>query len=184
MYCPVCESQNISKKSETIQLSNIGLDNISLKNVPVITCSDCGFVSRVMPKQKLILKEITESICAIARLINSKEFQFLRNQLGYTGVQLSKILGVTNVSISRWENGEYDINPLADRALRALVLSKFNRNAQLADIMLNTSRNISEKIIVDVERFSNSESFKIKTAYKFGAQTAWLIANNNKCKVA
>lgn len=45
----------------------------------------------------------------------------LRIQLGFTQVQLAELLGVTYVTISRWENGKVRPNRLALRAVSALV---------------------------------------------------------------
>ncbi|MGK0270567.1 MAG: putative zinc finger/helix-turn-helix YgiT family protein [Cocleimonas sp.] len=165
MYCPVCESDEITKTYEIVDLSHLGLDNVCLNNVPVVNCEDCGHVSHTIPKQKLILKELTLALCKVERSLVGKEFAFLRSQLNLTGIKLSKILGTTNVSISRWEKGEHDIHPLADRGLRALVLGKFNENKHLELIMENITNDAQGTISIDACMFTSSDGYTFKTDY-------------------
>tara|TARA_R110002012_G_C11668680_1_gene612842 strand:+ start:5901 stop:6440 length:540 start_codon:yes stop_codon:yes gene_type:complete len=177
MYCPICESNSIRREIEVVQLDNLGLNKVFLKNVPVIYCNDCEHVSKSLPKQKLIKKELAESLCKLQRPLTGAEFTFLKNHLNYTGVKLAKILGATNVSISRWEKEEHAINSQADRALRALVLAKYNRTIQIDKIFEDIDLNIQTNIEIDVNRYSHKDNYHFKTAYSFGNTTAWVVAN-------
>jgi YgiT-type zinc finger domain-containing protein len=175
MYCPICESDSIRVQSEDIQLDNIGLNKVFLKNVPVTYCDDCNHISRSLPKQKLIKKELAEALCKSQRALTGPEFTYLKNHLNYTGVKLAKILGATNVSISRWEKEEHAINAQADRCLRSLILAKANRTIQIETIFENISNDIQKDIEIDVERYIHKDSFHFKTAYSFGSSPAWVI---------
>jgi putative zinc finger/helix-turn-helix YgiT family protein len=175
MHCPICESDSIRVQVEDIQLDNLGLNKVTLKNVHVTYCNDCNHVSKSLPKQKLIKKELAEALCQSQRPLTGSEFTYLKNHLNYTGVQLAKILGATNVSISRWEKEEHAINAQADRCLRALVLAKANRTIQMEVLFENISNNIQKDIEIDINRYIHKDNYRFKTAYSFGSSPAWVI---------
>ncbi|MFT4926924.1 MAG: YgiT-type zinc finger domain-containing protein [Phenylobacterium sp.] len=164
MYCPVCDSQDTTQSFDKITLSNVGLDNVYLDNVPVISCNDCDHISHIIPKQKLILRQLTTALCTLKRSLKGAEFAFLRNELNYTGIKLAMLLGTTNVTISRWEKGEFDIHPLADRSLRALVLRHLNTSIALDLVMENISVGEQSVICIDVSTFSDGDEVALKIA--------------------
>ncbi len=49
------------------------------------------------------------------------EFKKLRESIGYSQARLSKEMGITIRTITRWENGEVKIPKVVEIAVRAIV---------------------------------------------------------------
>ncbi|MBU2249287.1 MAG: helix-turn-helix domain-containing protein [Gammaproteobacteria bacterium] len=45
----------------------------------------------------------------------------LRTRKGWTQARLADLIGVTHVTVSNWERGVFAPNPMAARAIRALI---------------------------------------------------------------
>jgi len=54
--------------------------------------------------------------------MNPEELKTWRKKNGYSQLELANILGVTNICISRWENGAREIPSFLHLALRCLEL--------------------------------------------------------------
>jgi transcriptional regulator with XRE-family HTH domain len=53
-------------------------------------------------------------------MLNAKEIQFLRKNMGMKATELKLLLGVSSEAISRWENGDRKISAANDRLLRII----------------------------------------------------------------
>ena len=53
-------------------------------------------------------------------LLNGQEIRFLRKNIGLTATKLSKIVGVDNATMSRWENNNQSIDKSHDRLIRLI----------------------------------------------------------------
>lgn len=122
MKCLNCNSEMIYSEGEH-HYTECGLDNVYLEGVGVCNCS-CGeqFVS--IPAMPELHSLIGEFILKKKSLLNGKEVRFLRKNIGLTATKLSKIIGVDNATISRWENNSQAIDKSHDRLIR-LVYSNF-----------------------------------------------------------
>ena len=56
--------------------------------------------------------------------MNNVEFAQLRKQLGYTQSELADLMGRSRATVSRWENGEDPIDPLAALGLESLPVKQ------------------------------------------------------------
>ena len=54
--------------------------------------------------------------------MNAKDLKLWRKRTGYSQGKLSKVLGVTPLTVSRWERGERGIPPFLHLALKWLEL--------------------------------------------------------------
>jgi putative transcriptional regulator len=54
-------------------------------------------------------------------VLSSIEVKFLRKHLGYSSKDFANTIGVSQETVSRWENDKETIGPLADRLLRLMV---------------------------------------------------------------
>ena len=61
------------------------------------------------------------TVCIVMK---GKELRLIRQQLGLTQVDLSKLVGVTSNTIARWERGEVSISEPAARLIRSLSKGK------------------------------------------------------------
>ncbi|WP_421841217.1 type II toxin-antitoxin system MqsA family antitoxin [Marinobacter algicola] len=171
MNCKVCGSDNVKMELTSIPFKRVGLDNVILKNVQQTICETCNNVTRSFPKYNLIIKQIRLNLVRDKSSFNGKEFSFLRDQLKLNGTQLSELLGVTNVSVSRWENGAQDVPAMADRLIRALTLSDMKSNSFIK-ILKNISAHQGtedEAIYIDVSDFQDPGAFASTSAYGFGS---------------
>ena len=77
------------------------------------------------------MRAIAASIVTDPYRLGAAEVRFLRTFLGWQGTELAQVLGVTKVSVSRWETGKAEMSSAADRALRFAVLLKLGRKLPL-----------------------------------------------------
>ena len=127
-----------------------GLDNVWLAN---------GFTVHETPYGKGVsiedvdglLRLIASHLVDKEALLTSKEFRFLRVQLGLTQEALGKVMGhVSENAISLWERK--DTAPvLNDRWLRFLVIAKFKGNtkvSQAIERVRTVERLVHQKYVV------------------------------------
>ena len=119
MKCSSC-GKEAKKVKKDYQYIESGLDNVVLSGVNVYEC--CG---EVMPEIKNIEKLhrlIALAIVKKSNLLSGKEFRFIRKQMLLKGKDIAAILGVTPVSVSRWEKENAQIGASNDRLIRMLYI--------------------------------------------------------------
>ena len=116
MNCPVCNSETVCTQ-DTHKYTECGLDNVVLKGIDVCKCS-CGekFVS--IPAMPQLHRLIAINLINKKSLLSGQEIRFLRKNMGLTATKLSKIIGVDNATISRWETGNQPITKPHDHLIR------------------------------------------------------------------
>ncbi len=117
--CPICGEGLLKKKIIQETFSYKG-NYRTIENYIVYECSDCG-ESIVDPKT---LKETEKIIRDFHRevdgLLTSEEIKKIRNQLGYTQNDFSRILGGGIKSFTRYENGTVTQSKSMDNLLRII----------------------------------------------------------------
>jgi len=142
MKCFNCNSEMIYSESEHHYIES-GLDNVYIEGVGVFNCS-CGeqFVS--IPAVPELHSLIGEYLLKKKSLLNGQEIRFLRKNIGLTATKLSKIIGVDNTTISRWENNSQSIDKSHDRLVR-LVYSN------IKNIPTNEIKHLIEEDFENIE---------------------------------
>lgn len=186
MECLVCGSTDINTEFKSRSFDQYGLDKVILKNVQHITCEDCGYHTYTIPKHNLVLKQIRELLAYKCRVLDGREFAFLRNHLDYSGIELARYMGVSNVSISRWERGEQEVSALADRLIKAMTIDSIGRkglNNLLKEMAEETDQ--SELVEVDLNNFANEKHYKYNTSLRFGenGHQAWIFSSTSDQKM-
>ncbi|MGH7826704.1 MAG: type II TA system antitoxin MqsA family protein, partial [Candidatus Binatia bacterium] len=100
-----------------------GLNNVLLKNITVHECAKCGELLPEIANVKQVHKWIAEYLVKKQSPLTGAEFRFLRKQMGMGAAELAGFLGVTPVTMSRWENGKETVGPQSDRLLRAFFVT-------------------------------------------------------------
>jgi putative zinc finger/helix-turn-helix YgiT family protein len=173
--CPACGSENVSERFETRTDAQFGLENVVLKNLRVVKCDECDSEAHFIPNHRVVMREIREKLCALRRVLTSGEFAFLRQALNINGQQVAEALGVTNVTISRWETGAQQVKPMADRLLRTFTLNAIGQRVT-PEHFIDLSKSGVERVEIDLSRFSG-KSYKYQSNYRFGGsvENAWVI---------
>lgn len=177
MDCKVCGSDEVTVDKKSLKLSRLGLKNVIVRNIEHISCDDCGHTTQSLPKYNIMMKQLRINLASSNRPLTGREFSFLRGKLGLTGLEIAKKLGVSNVSVSRWEKERNELSPMADRLIRALTLDQLN-SIKLNDALDRIGENGPAEIFLDADDFKEVATFKHTSGYKFGAskKNAWVIS--------
>lgn len=110
----------------THRYTESGLSNVTLANIEIRTCPECGEREVVIPKLEMLHQMIAKKLIEATRLLEPGEIRYLRKWLGLSSLDFALIMGVRPETVSRWEHedGKFPISPTADRLLRMLVANE------------------------------------------------------------
>ncbi len=123
MKCPTC-GKEMKTRIRDYEYAESGLKNVVLKGITVHECKECGEVLPEIQNVKQVHNWIAEYLVKKQSPLTGQEFRFLRKQLGMSANELAEFLGVTPVTVSRWENGKESLGPQSDRLLRAFFITR------------------------------------------------------------
>lgn len=118
--CPECGKQLRIRSNQKYRYLESGLDNVTLTGIRVIRCAKCDVDFPEIPNIRGLHRIIASLLAQKPARLTGAEFRFLRKEMGLKATELAKLLGTTNVTISRWETGGRSISSVADRLLRLL----------------------------------------------------------------
>jgi len=116
VICPNCNSETVCIKDKH-HYTECGLNYVFLEGVDVCECT-CGEKFVIIPAMPQLNSLIGFSLIKKKALLNGQEIRFLRKNMGLTATKLSKIIGVDNATVSRWENGNQTITKPHDRLVK------------------------------------------------------------------
>ena len=123
--CPFCGNLNVETKTgQSYHFTESGLDNVYLKNVETSHCPDCNANSVSIPKSPLLLNCIGEAIVFSPGRLTGAEIRFLRKNLRIKINDFAKLLRVSRVTVSRWENGQIETPKPIDLLIRSIYILK------------------------------------------------------------
>ena len=123
MACSNCGSRMTSSR-ENYKYNDCGLDYVTLVNVEIRRCANCGESEVVIPNLEDLHRVLARLIAKRAGRLRGREIRFLRKFLGFSRVDAAEALMVTAETMSRWENDKRDIGDPYQALLRHMV---FNR---------------------------------------------------------
>ena len=99
-----------------------------------------------------------------ASSLTGKEIRFLRKELLLKANELATVLGVTKVTVSRWENDKEKIGLTTDRLIRLFYTQKFQEKCKTIINMVDAMKEISrtakaKKIIIPKEEIKEACHF-------------------------
>ncbi len=119
MKCSACsETMRISR--ENYRYDESGLPGVTLVNVEVRRCPECGEHEVVIPHMEALHATLARVVAEKRSRLCPAEVRFLRKSLGWSGVDFARHMGVTETQVSRWENA-MPMAATADRLLRLFV---------------------------------------------------------------
>jgi putative zinc finger/helix-turn-helix YgiT family protein len=120
MKCDICGAQ-LKSGRENYRYTACGLDTVTLMNVEVRRCPECGEYEVDIPRIEELHRLIAHEVASKKARLTPQEIRLLRKYLGFSGVDFAAVLDVTPETVSRWENGKKQMSPVAERALRLMV---------------------------------------------------------------
>ncbi|HEX2572029.1 MAG TPA: type II TA system antitoxin MqsA family protein [Polyangia bacterium] len=120
--CPGCGG-TLQSGRENYKYTACGLPNITLMNVEVSRCKNCGEEIPDIPHVEALHREIAFAIIKKHARLTPAEIRYLRKYLGLSGVSFAELMGVDATTVSRWESEKMaqPMGPQAERLLRLLV---------------------------------------------------------------
>jgi putative zinc finger/helix-turn-helix YgiT family protein len=120
MTCKNCEAR-MTVRRESHQYTESGLPNVTLLNIEVRHCPNCGAREFVIPRIDELHKVLARAIAMHMDRLAGNEIRFLRKYLGWSGVDFAQYMGVAPETVSRWEQETQEMSRQADRLLRLFV---------------------------------------------------------------
>jgi putative zinc finger/helix-turn-helix YgiT family protein len=119
MRCPEC-GHALRRALRDYHYTESGLDNVVLEKAPVYVCPDHGVQAVALRNVQGIHGEIAAALIKLARPMRGVEIRFLRKHRGWSQAELACRLGVTEVTVSRWETEAPAIGSANQQRLRLL----------------------------------------------------------------
>lgn len=123
MKCTHCGSPRLESRRETHLYKECGLDCVTLQDVEVRHCQDCGERELVIPRMEQLHALIARWVATKPGRLVPAEFRFLRKYFGMSSVDFASKMQMTPETLSRWENGKQPIPFTADMLIRYLVIT-------------------------------------------------------------
>lgn len=122
MKCPSC-GKEMRAAQRDYHYEEAGLKNVVLRDTTVYKCG-CGEMLPELPQIGRLHQRIAEDLIGKQSPLTGEEFRFLRKAMGTSAKELARLLGVTAVTVSRWENNKEKVGAQSDRLLRCLYLTR------------------------------------------------------------
>lgn len=120
--CPTCGRQ-VERTTGEYQYLESGLSNVRLGGVELYLC-ECGEHIVSIPRAPELHQIIAAFLLRKKAQLSGREIRFLRKQLGLKAKEFATLMGVDNVTVSRWERGENAPSESNDRLIRLLYASR------------------------------------------------------------
>ena len=101
-----------------------GLPNVTLQNIEVSRCTQCGEHEAVIPKIEQLHRVIADAVARKVPKLTPEEICFLRKYLDWSGGDFAEHLGVSPETASRWGNGASNMGAPAERLLRLAAMTR------------------------------------------------------------
>jgi putative zinc finger/helix-turn-helix YgiT family protein len=121
--CHLCGTAMESRR-ENHRYTQSGLSNVTIVDLEVRHCPNCGEREYVFPKIAQLHRLLAFQTAKQPVALVGEQIRFLRKYLGWSREQFASIMGVEGETISRWENDKAKMGKAADRLLRVLVFTK------------------------------------------------------------
>src|SRR5712692_5417020 len=104
MKCPTCGGATEHIRGDW-QFREGGLEGVTLKNVEIIRCRECGDAP-VIPRFGELMDVLATAIARKTTPLAGREVRFLREHAELSPEQLAAVLGIEPAQIATWERGD------------------------------------------------------------------------------
>jgi putative zinc finger/helix-turn-helix YgiT family protein len=101
-----------------------GLQSVVLMNILVFHCTKCSAIVPEIPAVGWLHRSISWDLLHKKTLLSGEEIKFIRKVAGYSATELASVMGISKVTVSRWETGAKGISKELDRLLRLICFTK------------------------------------------------------------
>jgi putative zinc finger/helix-turn-helix YgiT family protein len=110
--------------NENYRYDESGLDCVTLENITVYRCPNCGESEPVIPNTMALHGALAKITATKKERLTPKEIRFLRTHLGYSSTDFARKMGVSVQTVSRWEreNEPLGMKSVAEKLLRIMTL--------------------------------------------------------------
>ncbi|HZX35694.1 MAG TPA: type II TA system antitoxin MqsA family protein [Thermodesulfobacteriota bacterium] len=143
MKCEKCH-QACHKTVGNYKYTESGLENVLLKNIPIYKCG-CGHTIIEIPAFMQLHAVIARVIVRKPTTLSGEEIRFLRKAIHKSSKELASLLGVTPVTVTRWEKGYNRINPAYEKILKTVVYTSFDGKVKNTIAVLEEIRKAEQK---------------------------------------
>lgn len=139
-----------------------GLSNVVLKDIVVEECAECGGEYPNIPASSQLHRAIMIDLLKKDTLLTGEEIRFFRKMANLKATDLAKLMGVTSIQVSKWENNARPISPTSDRVLRLICYSGLlermlkNRSLDVRQWLKSIERESkgSKRVMIDPRRLA------------------------------
>jgi putative zinc finger/helix-turn-helix YgiT family protein len=126
MKCRNCERGELVESRENYHYRECGLDNVTIVDITVRKCPDCGSLMPLIPNIEGLHDRLARAIIAKDGPLAAAEIVFLRKSLGWSGTDFSRNMHCDRAQVSKWEHGTVEMSKPYDLLLREMVASGKN----------------------------------------------------------
>jgi len=119
MQCAEC-ARTLRRVRRDYPYRESGLSNVVLVQAPVYVCSRHGVQAVALRNVLAIHAEIARALLSRKRPLRGAEIRFLRKHRGWSQRELARRLGVSEVTVSRWETETAPTGPANQQRLHLL----------------------------------------------------------------
>jgi len=164
--CTECGAP-MQTRRDTYKHKALGLPNVTLLNVEIRTCKECGEEEVVIPKAEQLRAVVAEKVLEKPGRLAGAEIRFLRKFVGWSGVDFAAHFGVAAETVSRWENDHEPIGPVAERLLRFIVA----RGTQITKY-----DDLKPEDVLDTIKTDNAEPIRMRMQLGAGSWQPEIVA--------
>lgn len=104
MTCPDCKASEMVESRENIRYEECGLPYVTLRNIMIERCPECGNELVTIPKVAELHRVLALNLIRKPGRLDPLEITFLRKSLGWSKADFARKIHVQQSQVSRWES--------------------------------------------------------------------------------
>jgi len=120
-----------------------GLQNVWLRNGYTVRETSQGTAVSIHDLEGLH-RTIGIHVAKCSPKLDKDEIRFIRKELEWSQIKLAEYLGVGETTVRNWERGDSEINPSAERLLRATYIQCYEGDGGVKKLVELIGQNIRE----------------------------------------